>query len=251
MTVSRPLQQYWRYASDSELTQVLQDAQSSVSAFAEATADHGSLIQCWIRGQEVREFEHYPNDDVVDSRRGSQFYYHSHRDGDREHGHLHLFWHATASGRRRYLKPGQPRWNRTEPTHLFAISLDARGLPVAIFAVNQWVTDGHWLDAATTLACVDRFALGDLEGYESTCRWLNGFVRLYRPVVAQLLAQRDKRMSRYPDPTIALKNHRLEILSQTQIHWLNDLDALESEVARRQRVRRGTPGAPKSSLTPT
>ena len=28
------------------------------------------------------EYEHYPPNDIVDSRRGSQFYYHAHRDGE-------------------------------------------------------------------------------------------------------------------------------------------------------------------------
>jgi len=143
------------------------------------------LIQNWIAGREVLEFEHYPPDDLVDVRKGSQFYYHAHRDGDQEHGHLHLFWHATATGRRRYLKPGQPRWNRTEPTHLFAISLDA------------------------------------------------GFVRLYRPLINDLLMRRDRRMARRSDLAKALQDRDLEVLSLTPIDWIADMDALEAEAVRR------------------
>ncbi|PKO62275.1 MAG: hypothetical protein CVU24_04775 [Betaproteobacteria bacterium HGW-Betaproteobacteria-18] len=191
------------------------------------------MIQNWIAGREVLEFEHYPPDDLVDVRKGSQFYYHAHRDGDQEHGHLHLFWHATATGRRRYLKPGQPRWNRTEPTHLFAISLDARGLPVGLFTVNQWVTDGHWFDAATTLACVDRFEMGAVQGYEHSCRWLTGFVRLYRPLINDLLMRRDRRMARRSDLAKALQDRDLEVLSLTPIDWIADMDALEAEAVRR------------------
>lgn len=179
------------------------------------------------------EFDHYPQDDLVDLRRGSQFYYHSHRDGDLEHGHLHLFWHATASGRRRYLRPGQARWTRGAPTHLLAISLDARGLPVALFTVNQWVTDGHWFDAAATLACVDRFTMGELEGHEHACRWLTGFVRLYRPLIKELLAKRDQRLKRRSNLKQALQDRRLELLSLQPIDWSADLDALEAEAKRR------------------
>lgn len=157
----------------------------------------------------------------------------SHRDGDKEHGHLHLFWHATASGRRRYLRPGQARWMRGAPTHLFAISLDARGLPVALFTVNQWVTDGHWFDAATTLACVDRFAMGELEGHEHACRWLTGFVRLYRPLIHELLVKRDQRLKRRSNLQQALQDRKLELLSLLQIDWSADLDALETEARRR------------------
>lgn len=208
-------------------------ARGSVSAFAEATASSGSLLQSWIEGRDVVEFEHYPPDEVIDARRGSQFYYHSHRDGDREHGHLHLFWHATASGRRRYARPGRPRWVRTAPTHLVAISLDARGLPVGLFTVNQWVTEGHWFDAATTMSFVERFELADVEGHATSCRWLTGFVRLYRPLIAHLLMQRDRRLARRADPARALGDHRLEVLSQVPIDWAADLGALEAEVQRR------------------
>jgi hypothetical protein len=41
--------------------------------------------------------------------------------------------------------------DRTDPSHLIAIGLDARGLPVSLFTVNRWVTGGHWLDTPTTL----------------------------------------------------------------------------------------------------
>jgi hypothetical protein len=235
MTASSHLRQHWRAASDTQIDLALRSARTSVSAFSTATAEHGSLIQNWIAGREVLEFEHYPPDDLVDVRKGSQFYYHSHRDGDQEHGHLHLFWHATATGRRRYLKPGKPRWNRTEPTHLFAISLDARGLPVGLFTVNQWVTDGHWFDAVTTLACVDRFAMGEIEGYEHSCNWLTGFVRLYRPLINELLIRRDGRMKRRSDLAKALQDRDLEVLSVTPIDWIADMDALEAESVRRGR----------------
>jgi len=233
MTASVNLIRHWRSALRTQIASTLADAQASVAAFAEVTAARGSLIQSWVAGQEVLEYAHYPSDDVVDVRHGSQFYYHAHRDGDQEHGHLHLFWHATASGRRRYFQPGKPRWNRTEPTHLFAISLDARGMPVALFTVNQWVTDGHWLDANTTLACVDRFVMDNVEGHEASCRWLTGFVRLYRPLIQELLIRRDQRMARRSDLAQALHDHRLEVLSQQPIDWMADMDALQAEAARR------------------
>lgn len=233
MTASRYLQRSWHAASDTRIASVLGDARTSVSAFAEATAEHGSLIQAWVAGREVREFDHYPPEDLVDMQSGSQFYYHSHRDGDQEHGHLHLFWHATATGRRRYLKPGKPGWNRTEPTHLFAISLDARGLPVGLFSVNQWVTDGHWFDAATTMACVDRFAMGEIAGHAAACHWLTCFVRLYRPLIGELLVKRDQRLARRSDQAQALQDRRLEVLSLIPIDWIADMDALEAESVRR------------------
>jgi len=239
MSAPSGLRKYWLTASEHELKLALRDAHASVSAFARATEVHGSLIQDWIAGQAVVEFEHYPTNDIVDVRHGSQFYYHSHRDQGKEHGHLHLFYHATASGKRRYFRSGKPRWNRTEPTHLFAISLDSRGLPVSLFTVNQWVTDGHWLDVPTTMACAERFLLKNVDGYEHSCRWLTSFVRLYRPLINDLLHRRDQRLLRRGDISKALQDRRLEVLSHTQIDWIRDMQALENLVDQRSRASSG------------
>jgi len=228
MAASNPLLKHWRSVGDAQLLVTLKAARKSVAAFAAVTASAGSLLQSWIAGQEVLEFEHYPADDVVDRRHGSQFYYHAHRDGDLEHGHLHLFWHASASGKRRYLRPDHRGWKRSAPSHLFAISLDARGLPVALFTVNQWVTDGHWFDAQATLACVDRFRASAVPGHELSCEWITGFTRVYRPLVAQLLHQRDRRLAQAGPLPAALKDHSREVLSFSRIDWAADLDALET-----------------------
>lgn len=233
MSTSQLLHRNWRLSSGDLFANSLQGARDSVMAFAEATEKSGSLLQSWIGGREVVEFEHYPPDDIVDHRHGSQFYYHSHRDGDREHGHLHLFWHATVTGRRRHLRPGRSRWVRTAPTHLMSISLDARGLPVGLFTVNRWVTDGHWFDAQTTLAMLDRFNLREIKGHEHSCRWLMGFVRFYRPLIETLLVKRDQRLARYADLKQALDNRRAEVLSFVPIDWAADLDAIEREAVRR------------------
>jgi hypothetical protein len=122
---------------------------------------------------------------------------------------------------------------RTAPTHLFAISLDARGLPVGLLTVNHWVTDGHWFDATKTLSFVERFALDGVNGHQQSCRWLSGFVHLYRPLIGGLLFRRDERLARRADPLAALTDHRLEVLSMVPIDWAADLDALETEATRR------------------
>lgn len=239
MPPSAPLRKHWRSLDAGQLAVALRQANCAVDAFAAATAASGSLLQSWVQGEPVFEFDHYPSGDVIDSHTGSQFYYHSHRQEGLEHGHLHLFWHATSSGRRRYFKDGQVRWNRAAPTHLFAISLDSRGLPVALFTVNRWVTDGYWFDAATTQAMVDRFRMGALPGHEHACAWLTGFARFYRPVLAELLQRRDQRLGRGGGIARALDNRRLEVLSAIRVDWMADLDALQ-----RLATRRGLPAYP-------
>lgn len=194
----------------------------------------GLLIQSWVRSQNVLEMDHYPPDDIVDHESGSQFYYHCHRANGAEHEHLHLFWHATRNGRRRRAAAGTRRWVRTDPTHLFAISLDPRGLPRALFTTNRWVAGGHWFDARMLLGMVDRFAMRPIEGHEHSCEWITCFVRMYRPVVEELPVQCDRRLARRRDLASALSDRALEVLSQVAIDWSADLDALEAEVVRRK-----------------
>ena len=100
MPASAKLRRHWRSASLTELGTALHHGQASVEAFATATESSGSLLQSWVQGAEVVEYEHYPPADVVDLGSGTQFYYHAHRTHGDEHGHLHVFWHANASGRR-------------------------------------------------------------------------------------------------------------------------------------------------------
>lgn len=241
------LVRYWQTLTDTQLRARMEDARASVAAFTRATEACGSLIQSWVRGEDVVEMDHYPPHDIVDAGSGSQFYYHCHRHDGSEHGHLHLFWHATRSGRRRRTVAETRRWVRTDPTHLFAISLDARGLPRALFTVNRWVTEGHWFDATTMLCLVDRFAMRLVEGHEHSCAWLTSFVRMYRPVVEELLKERDLRLASRPDLAAALTDPELEVLSRIEIEWGADLDALGMAVAARRRSassrrRRATAG---------
>ncbi len=234
MTSSNLLRRHWAAASDTEIADSLRSAHASLKAFSRVTNRSGSLLQSWVKKAAVVEYDHYPTNDVVDGRSGSQFFYHCHRSAETEHGHVHLFWHATASGKRRYFAGNKPNWGTTAPSHLFAISLDDRGLPVALFTVNLWVTDGHWFDAETTLGMVDRFRLEGVPGHVGSCAWITHFVRMYRPVIAELMHQRDQRLARYKDFNRALQNRRLEVTSLIDIDWASDLDALEVESSRRK-----------------
>jgi hypothetical protein len=236
MPASKILKRHWASLNDTDLFDAWRAGRNSLDAFSTCTAKAGSLIQSWIKGKKPVEYEHYPTDDVVDVRHGSQFFYHAHRSKGNEHGHVHLFWHATASGRRRYVARSSPRWVRSAPTHLFAIALDNRGLPVSLFTVNRWVTDGYWFDAKTTMSFVERFLVRNTRPHQVSATWLCQFVRMYAPLIKNLLAQRDIRLGRRKNLEDALDDHKLEQLSLIEIDWAADLDALESEVLRRGRT---------------
>jgi hypothetical protein len=221
-----------RALSDRRLQSLHAAAQASVAAFARATTEHGSLIQSWVGGAELVAFEHYPPGGVVDRRRGAQFFYHCHRADGAEHGHLHLFWHATRSGRRRHWR-AKAHWGRSAPSPLLSIGLDARGLPVSIFTVNHWVAGGYWFDAATSLAHVQRFALHEVAGHAAACAWITAFVRLYEPLIARVLQARDRRLARIGPAAAALADRRVEVLSSARLDWAADLSRLEHELLRR------------------
>ncbi|PKO68754.1 MAG: hypothetical protein CVU22_07580 [Betaproteobacteria bacterium HGW-Betaproteobacteria-16] len=233
MPASVTLLRHWRSASLTGLTTALHHGQASVEAFANATEASGSLLQSWVQGAEVVEYEHYPPADVIDLESGTQFYYHAHRTHGDEHGHVHVFWHATPTGRRSRPNKGRKVWKRHAPTHMLAIALDARGLPVKLFTTNLWVTEGHWFDAAVTLACLDRCRLGPVPGHENSCAWLSHFLAMYRPLIADLLHRRDARLASCGALAEALNNRHREVLSQSRVDWAADLDALQAETIRR------------------
>ncbi len=228
-----------RDLSDSELTQLHGAAKLSLGGFVQASEHHGSLIQSWVRGEIVTAHDHYPEGDVVDRRHGSQLFYHSHRAGDTEHGHVHLFWHATRGGNRRYVpvmlsRTGAKAWARTDPSHLIAIGLDARGLPISLFTVNRWVTGGHWFDSQTTFGLIRRFKMQGVQGHAQSCDWVSSFVRMYEPLIKRLLQARDRRLLRAGPLQAALDNQGIEILSSIKLDWANDLARIEREMGHRK-----------------
>jgi hypothetical protein len=229
------LRRHWRGADDSALLQSAQQACASVEAFAQVTQTHGSLLQSWIRGAPVLEFAHYPQDDVIDLVSGAQFYYHAHRKDGLEHGHVHVFWHANARGHRKPARQGRTVWKHDAPSHLLAVGLDARGAPVKLFTTNRWVTEGHWFDAAQTLTLLDRFQPKGVADHAQSCDWLRHFLAFYRPAIAELLVERDARLARSDGLELeqALRNHRLEVLSQMRLDWGADLDALQAHLQKR------------------
>ena len=229
-----------RTLCDADLLRAHAAARVSLNGFRQATLRHGSLIQSWVGRADVVALEHYPPGGVVDRQRGSQFFYHCHRADGAEHGHVHLFWHATRSGRRRRLAPTtntstatEAEWSRSAPTHLISIGLDARGLPVSLFSVNQWVTGGHWFDAPTTLCMLNRFELRDVPGHTESCAWITAFVQLYAPTVASVLAARDRRLARQNNPARARGDRRIEVISSARVDWMKDLERLDDEVIAR------------------
>lgn len=201
-----------------DLKRAQRDAARCVSLFQQVVTRHGSLVQAFVRGAPVAAHEHYPPGDVIDVRHGFQCFYHSHRGGSVEHGHLHLFRRAVPDAR------------DSTPGHLIAIGLDARGLPVSMFTVNQWVTGGAWRDARATIAALETARFDAARGHALAGRWLNVFLRLYLPVAQRALLRRDALLRRRSPGSSwqrVRRDRAIEVISRSRIDWLGDMHRLE------------------------
>jgi hypothetical protein len=177
---------------------------------------HGSLVRAFTAGCTPLQNQHYPAGDLVAPGSGTQCYYHCHR-GDGEHGHLHLF---------RRSRPQRPL------THLIAISLDGRGLPLGLFSVNRWVSQDRWLPAADTLRLLEGMSLSGSACDPHLGGWLLHFLRFYRPTLEAVLRERDRCLRQIsPSRTLALEARDLEIPSHRPIDWAADLAAAEADLA--------------------
>jgi len=64
---------------------------------------------------------------------------------------------------------------------------------------------------------------------------------MYRPLIEQLLHQRDRRLAERDTLGKALQDHSLEVLSFSRIDWGADLDALETLARQRGLPANGEP----------
>jgi hypothetical protein len=188
-------------------------AQKALHHWLRLIERQGSLVRAFTAGHTPLRQQHYPPGDLVDPGSGTRCFYHCHR-GDGEHGHLHLFRRA---------KPQRPL------THLVAISLDERGLPLALFSVNRWVSEDHWQPAAATLRLLEGVSLAGAACDPHLAGWLVHFLQFYRPTLEKVLRQRDRCLRQQASSrAAALEARDLEIPSHCPIDWAADLAAAEA-----------------------
>jgi hypothetical protein len=147
-----------------------------------------------LRGQgEFYELDHYPKGDVYDSETHSQFYYHSHREG--EHGHFHTF--LREKGMPEDCRPAAqseaPFLNERDDkiSHLIAISMNRAGFPIGLFTTNRWITADNWYKADDVIKMLDRFEMDLASPSWPVNIWLTAMLRLFRPQIVELVRERD------------------------------------------------------------
>ncbi len=173
------------------------------------------------------QMQHYPADDVYDRDSHGQYYYHAHRGGKGEHGHFHTFMRGKgmppACVAQPYAQPSRAQWpvDAEAISHLIAVSMDAYGYPMGLFACNRWVTGETWYSASDVISMLDGFAIDHAKPSWPVNRWLTALLRLYRPQIEYLLQHRDQviAQAQAAQPSVdVLEDRQLEITGYLPIN---------------------------------
>ena len=193
-----------------------------------------------LKGEETFfEMDHYPPGDVYDPESHSQYYYHAHREG--EHGHFHTFLRSEGMEEREQPVPDQTHMEYMEERednicHLIAISMDNRGFPINLFTTNRWVTAENWYRAEDVHRFLDRFEMDLVPPSWPVNIWITNIVRLYKPVIAELILKRDSAIENWQQENPGqdvFEDRDLEVTSEQDIDVQAYLQAIEQEINRR------------------
>lgn len=171
-----------------------------VETITQMAAEGMPLMQRILPQGDIHWWAHYPEDDARDQVTQSRYYYHVHEPGDRdpnEHGHVHLFLHRTQIGKAAIpiARPAEDDKAPALVAHIAGLSIDHRGIPIAWFTTNRWVTDEFLYPAATLAAHLDRYNVDNAGEDPLVDRFLTAMVALYREELGALLAARDDRLA--------------------------------------------------------
>lgn len=187
-------------------------AKTCESVLSTIGADMDETLEPW---------RHYPEDDVYDAEHQSQYYFHKHQDSPpspTEVGHFHTFVRSEV------LQDTHEAQNpQSGLCHLVGISVAANGYPAGLFTTNRWVTNETWHPAAQAIALLDMFRVDHTRPNWATNLWITACVQAYRPLIIELIQERDRRIEEHitkTGDTAPLENKELNVLSYRAI----DLD---------------------------
>jgi len=221
-----------------------------------------SVVSEALRGsQGFYEWQHYPEGDVYDPASHAQYYYHAHPAGERagEHGHFHTFLRPRGmpAGTRPVVlpelaipgAPAQPHGPVVPPapqpcqgpdneslSHLVAISMSERGLPIRLFTTNRWVTGETWYAAADVVRFLERFTIDLARPSWALNRWISALFVLFRPQMAELLQARDAAIMswrrRHRGRVHVFEDRRLEVTASLDVDVEAHLNRVEAALRR-------------------
>lgn len=175
-----------------------------------------SVYKELIGNEKSTNWQHYPENDVIDYKNQSQYFYHSHR--PEEHGHFHIFYRLNLEK-----KPPisfLPKVKKFPFLHLIAISLDTDGNLKELFTTNQWVTNEVWIDSMHMKEYLEKFQIEINKPSVAANQWVNIAMYFFKIPIIILLEQRDRRLNKlFTELGIqpVLKNRSIEIITQMPI----------------------------------
>ncbi len=187
-----------------------------------------------LRGEGTfHEFDHYPAGDVYDPETHSQYYYHSHREG--EHGHFHTY--LRPKGMPPGIEPAPvpdftpPEGDNDAISHIVAISMDSYGVPIKLFTTNRWICADTWYRAEDVCAMIDHFKITHARPSWPTNRWITAMLSLFKPEISDLLMERDDTVTawqkKHPRRNV-YEDRELDITSELHIsveHQISQVNA--------------------------
>jgi hypothetical protein len=143
---------------------------------------------------------HFPQNDVIDSQTGCQYFMHRHSSEYAEDSvHIHFF------KRWRPAELNLPKGN-TIPTHLAALEISSVGKPLGWFTLNQWVLGDYWQAADATIALFDDWAIRNPDSGRGDSmnpishEWLVALIQLnLHGTIRDLLEERDQKLDTMVD----------------------------------------------------
>lgn len=178
-------------------------------------ADVLTSQKCALEQISSDESQHFPEDDVLDSSSGAQYFLHRH-ESDLLGNTIHIHFFKRWKPKELHLKK-----HETITTHLVALALDSQGHPSQWFTVNQWVVGDYWQPADETVELFRNWKVSkpdDGRGDEVQRvghEWLSTLIALHLDGdIKELLDERDARLDKLVDanPQInALNDRSIEV----------------------------------------
>ena len=232
----------FRRASAEELAAYAAAAEEIVEVYRVLGKTGDNVVGELLREVETfYEWDHYPAGDVFDAVSNSQYYYHAHPPAQRipeEHGHFHTF--LRPKGMPRGIKPlplpeELPQDPEDALSHLIAISMDSRGLPIRLFTTNRWVTGEVWYRAEDVCRMLPRFVVDQTRPSWAINRWISAVVTLFRPQIEKLLLARDAAVAEWQHdrlPPNVYDDRDLEVTSYADVSIDSQVNAVRALKAR-------------------
>jgi hypothetical protein len=235
----------FRRASEEDMADFVAAAEEVIEIYRVLGKTGDNVVGELLRGIETfYEWDHYPAGDVFDAESNSQYYYHAHPPAQRfpeEHGHFHTF--LRPQGMPRGIKPAPvadgnlPQDPDDALSHLVAISMDSRGLPIRLFTTNRWVTGEVWYRAEDVCRMLPRFAIDQVQPSWAVNRWISAVVTLFRPQIEELLRARDAAVTAWERkfvPPNVYEDRELEVTSYAEVMIDDQVNAVRGLKRRRR-----------------